>query len=204
MKQSQMAIMSIVAVAAGLSGFSLLGADSSVESAPLSTVEQGSMLGHVIVEVKDETGAIKQYMQTDNLITDEGLNCTPVLLFGETVGDITDCSTASSVFDRIALSTATGFAATISDAGFTSQQVGSLAVGAPDLIDTATESSSGSGSITDIEKTFTYTGSGVTVRSATLENSDGTPMLFAVKDFDTAVTLNTNDVLTVTWQITLS
>jgi hypothetical protein len=202
MKQSQMAIMSIVAVAMGLSGFSLLEADSSIESAPLSTVEQGSMLGHIIVEVKDETGAIKQYMQTDNLITDEGLNCTPVLLFGEAAADITDCASTPAVFDRIALSTATGFGTGISDGQFTSQQAGSLAVGAPDLVDTATESSAGSGSVTDIEKTFTYTGNGVTVRSATLE--DTTPLIFAVKDFDTAVTLNTNDVLTVTWQITLS
>ena len=79
--------------------------DTSESFFMVSTVPQSQesvgMLGHVEYTVMDASGNIKSYIQTDNIVTEEGKDCVAQTMFdtGETVGT---CG-ATTVFNYIAI-----------------------------------------------------------------------------------------------------
>ena len=212
-------IIASIALVAGLFGGSFVDVLSIEQDQGYSTTEASAFLGHVTVIHSDKDGFVKHYSQSDNLITDEGLNCAPVALFGEVVGDITDCPASSlSVFDSVcvfqdniateSLSVTSG----ASDALPKCLRVAGLSFMNPGngstntvFVDVPTESSAGGGSITDIAYRYTGgTGANQVVTSAALFETEG-DALFAVNDFSGgAITLQESDTLDVTWSITLS
>jgi len=203
MKQHQsLGLVAVMAVVAGLTGVTALGDISFVENDLSSMNTNAPIMGHVIIQVTDDEGNIKKYMQTDNVISANAKACTGELLFGATV----TCVSSNSAFDDIVLSP-DGFADTAATADltngqFSNQLTGSLAKSTSNTI-TEGVAASGTGSERiDIAHTFSFTGgSSQTVTSAALMNTSVS--IFAIKNFPSAVSLNNGDDLTVTWQITL-
>ena len=205
MKQYQsLGLVAVMAVVAGLTGVTALGDFSFVENDASSMNTNVPIMGHVIITVTDNEGNIKNYMQTDNIITEDGKMCVGELLFDPGTNG---CPDSATVFDDIVLSSAsfpdTAATAGLTNSGFTPQLVGSLAEFSSTAV---TEAVAASGSTTgariDLAHTFSYTGgSSQTVTSAALMNTANS--VFAIKDFPSAVSLNNGDDLTVTWQITL-
>jgi len=202
MNQHQsLGLVAVIAVVAGLTGVTALGDISFVENDISST--SASIMGHVIIQVTDDEGNIKAYMQTDNQITADAKRCTGELLFGYT--PTLGCVSSLTAFDDIELSSATfgetGTTANLLNAGFTPKLAGTLA---KFLTSTVSEGVSATGVVTarvDIVHTFQYTGGGQSVASAALMNTANS--VFAIQNFPSAVSLNNGDDLTVTWQIEL-
>jgi len=157
--------------------------------------------------------------QSDNLITDEGLNCAPVRLFGELEANITDCTaTALGVFDSVCvfqdviategLTVASDVAAALTSClradGLSFMNPGNGTTNTI-FVDTVTESTAGGGSTTDIAYRYTGgVGANQAVAAAGLFETDG-DAIFAVNDFSGgSITLQESDTLDVTWSITLS
>jgi len=206
MKQHQsLGLVAVMAVVAGLTGVTALGDISFVENDVSSLNKNIPISGHLIIQVTDDEGNIKNYMQTDNVITSNAKRCTGNLLFGAGLGT---CVSSSSPFDEIVLSP-DSFAddaatAELADAGF-SNQLSTFGL-AKSTSNTVTEGSASSGTGSqriDIAHTFSYSGTSASqlVTSAALMNASVS--VFAIKDFPSPVTLNNGDDLTVTWQITL-
>ncbi len=202
MKQHQsLGLVAVMAVVAGLTGFTALGDISFNENDVSSMSTSGPMLGHVIITVTDDEGNIKKYMQTDNVITSNGKGCTGNLLFGAGT-----CVDSVTVFDDIVLSNLafadTPTTADLINTGFTPQLSGSLAEFSSTAVTEGISSSGTSSARIDLAHTFSYTGgTSQTVSSAALMNTANS--IFAIKNFPSAVSLNNGDDLTVTWQITL-
>ena len=166
----------------------------------------GVALGHITLVLKDSDGEIKQYVQTDNVVTIEGLDCLVDSLFGS--GPTATCTSAAD-FDIIGLGTgvAGGTGATdvttpllsgciafadpgvIADAGTTTQAIqvevvfgGSTSTGA-DL------------AASQCEATITEAGLFNTGGAAVATNN-----MFSIQGF-TGVAVAAADTLTVTWDI---
>ncbi len=204
MNQHQtLGFVAVIAVVAGLTGVTALGDISFVENDVSSMDTNAPILGHLIIQVTDDDGYIKKYMQTDNVITSNGKNCTGELLFNPGTNG---CANSASAFDDIELSSG-GFADTAATADLTNGQftpklLVSLAKSTSNSVTEAVGSSGTGSARIDIAHTFSYTGaSSQTVTSAALMNTANS--LFAIKNFPSAVSLNNGDDLTVTWQITL-
>jgi len=202
MNQHQsLGLVAVIAVVAGLTGVTALGDISFVENDISAT--SASILGHVTIQVTDDEGNIKQYMQTDNQITADAKRCTGELLFGNT--PTLGCVSSTSAFDDIELSSATfaegAATANLLNAGFTPKLTGTLAKFVTSTVSTGVSATGVTNEQVDIVHTFSYTGGGQSVASAALMNTSLS--VFAIKDFPSAVSLNNGDDLTVTWQITL-
>jgi len=201
-QQQSLGFVAVIAVVAGLTGVTALGGISFVENDVSSMSTNVPLSGHVIIQVTDEEGNIKNYMQTDNIITANGKGCTASLLFG-----VGTCVSAASQFDNIVLSSGnfpdTSATANLSGGQFTPQLLGSLAsFSSTGKTEFTVATGSNTGARIDLAHTFSYTGgSSQTVTSAALFGT-GTSV-FAIKNFPSAVSLNNGDDLTVTWQITL-
>jgi len=200
MNQHQsLGLVAVIAVVAGLTGVTALGDISFVENDVSS--QSAPISGHVIIQVTDDEGNIKAYMQTDNQITADAKRCTGEFLFGVS----TSCVSTNSVFDDIELSSNsfpdTATTANLLIAGFTGNLIGSLIKSETNTVSEGVPAAGLTGERVDIVHTFTYTGGGVTVKSAALMNTSES--VFAIKAFPSAVALNNNDKLTVTWQIDL-
>lgn len=201
------ALFGVIAIAVGIIGVTQVSANTfSVSDSP-KTTENGSFLGHVTLIVTDPQGNIKAYRQSDNIVVNQGRNCAPQVLFGVPNTDAACNSAVTGTFDVIAVSssntaitnnTITALASELSGSGLT-RAAGTASV------TTAASGAGGSSSVTTITKTFTYTGgSAQSVGSAGLYDGSGTPKLFAARAFASAVSLNTNDQLTVNWSMTLA
>ena len=78
-----------IIVMVGVFGF-LLGSFGIISSNTDTSLQTESVLavGHLQLVLKDADGSIKQYIQTDNLIVDEGFNTMADLIFdSDLVGD---------------------------------------------------------------------------------------------------------------------
>ncbi len=196
-----MGLFGIVAIAVGMVGINGVNANIfGVADTPKSTSdEKTSLLGHIIVTVRDPEGNIKAYRQTDNLMTDKGRNCSANLLFGTGFGN---CTTPLA-FQYIAV-TNSSFTPAAGDTTLTGEQTNGGMARAQGSV-SANQVANGGSAIAQIAKTFTYTGTGSrTVSAAGLFDASSGGNMFAEKAFGSSVTLNTNDQLTVQWQITLS
>ena len=166
------------------------------------TYEHGVMLGHIQLILTGSDGNVKQYVQTDNLIVDEGMDTMIDLMFPDTNlnGNSTD-----NKFKYIGIGTGNTGAA----AGNIGEET--LISGCNRIADGAvTGSSAISGESTGtVDAQFSgATCASTTVREAVLTNS-GTDAaanageLLARQTF-TAINLGASDTLTVTWNITVT
>lgn len=199
MKTQHTALFALVAIAAGtggiFSGFSVSADNSEAYS------ESGLIMGHITMVVSDENGNIKDYIQTDNLVVDEGIDTMGDLIFPDINlnGNATD-----GKFDWIGIGTGSTAAA----AGDTGEQT--LISGCNRVQDdTVTGDSGTSGEITvTVDASFSGSNCAGAVTEAVLTNSgtggaaDAGELL--ARQVFSAVNVGSSDTLTVSWEITLT
>ena len=79
----------IFAVAAGVIGLSGNSATPLMIAATPQSPEVVGMLGHIEYTLMDDAGIVKAYRQTDNIVTQDGANCSADAIFGTTSGTCT-------------------------------------------------------------------------------------------------------------------
>jgi len=164
--------------------------------------ESGQIIGHLEGVVIDSDGYVKQYVQTDNVITDVGLDSMADLVFPDI--DLNSNST-NGQFDWIGIGTGNTAAATTDVAEET------LISGCNRVQDaTVAGTSAVAGEITaTVESVFTGTNcASSTVGEAVLSNS-GTGAAAAAGEILARQTfadinLGSSDSLTVTWSVTFT
>lgn len=187
--------------ASGLIGFK--SADSNAQAGAYMT-------GHVETILRNADGSIKEYRQSDNLISNTGENCTLRLLFGGTQGSgtgTTVCTGAlTSPWHFIALGTGGATAVNGTQVALTTETSATGLARSVATTKTFTNStastSTGSAQIV-MERTFTNTSGGtVTVSESGLFNSttSGATGMFARQTFS-GIAVNNNDSLTVRWTV---
>ena len=210
-----MAIVAIVAVTAGLVGYT---SATLTEVSPATSFAASPLVsGHVTLEARDSDGNLKAYRLSDNVITRNGEDCVAKALF--TAGRF-NSGTATSGFCVGAITKPFVFVAlgtgTTQEQGTDNAMQAQTAAAGLDLatvgggsITTWTNSTGGAGGSGNasivITKAFTNTsGSSVAVSEAGLFNDTATTTngMFAHKVF-APISLANNDQLTVTWTINL-
>jgi hypothetical protein len=168
------------------------------------------MTGHVETILRDADGNIKEYRQSDNLISNTGENCTLRLLFGTTQGSGTGtnvCTGAlTSPWHVIALGTGGATAVNGTQVGLTTETavsgLGRSIATTKTWTNSTASASTGSAQIV-MAKTFTNgSGGTVTVSESGLFNSTsiaGSGM-FARQTFS-GIAVNNGDSLTVQWTV---
>ena len=176
-----------------------------------------TVFGHITMIHSDQDGNILSYVQTDNEVAAIGKDCMSNQVFGNS--DTNCSSTGTSAFNTIALFVGESFPITMNATGndgdvkgagpglddtkiLASNAAGLGIIVADSVTNNANATSGGTGTKTDIKKTFTA-GSTVTqaVDGAALYNDDEDAVL-AGQRF-TSVTLNESDTLAITWTITV-
>jgi len=168
------------------------------------------MTGHVETILRDADGNIKEYRQSDNLISNTGENCTLRLLFGTTQGSglgTTVCTGAlTSPWHVIALGTGGATAVNGTQVGLVTETgasgLGRATATTKTWTNSTASASTGYAQIV-MAKTFTNNSGGtVTVSESGLFNSttiSGSGM-FARQTFS-GIAVNNNDSLTVQWTV---
>ncbi len=205
-------MLTAVVFAIGMVGFNLSDGTFALQSdVPASTMEAGSIMGHMEIIHTDSEGNVISYQQTDNAIVNEGRNCATVLLFGPLAN--TSCDDDSpGIYTVVGIGNGT----LPSISGLTTQsdlgtEIADNSMARADAIVTVSQVSA---SIADsdpavarISAQFTWLGGTTnTVNQAGLFNQTATGPTsgtFALKDFPSNVAMNTNDQLTVNWDITI-
>ena len=166
----------------------------------------GVALGHVTLVLRDSDGEIKQYVQTDNVVTNEGLDCLVDQLFGSVA---TGTCTTTGNMDIVSIGTGAAGGATAVTLTIP------LAAGCIAFADPGVIADGGAGTqAIQVEVIFGGLGSSgadlaatqceATITEAGLFNTGGASTtannMFAIQGF-TGVTIATADTLTVTWDI---
>ena len=102
--KNQISIVAVIAVAA----VAALGANAFANNGLTSSntlAESGLAIGHVELILRDADGAIKEYRQFDNVVTNVGDSCASELLFGDE--GVTSC--AGAVFNKIGIINGTSY-----------------------------------------------------------------------------------------------
>lgn len=213
-KLQTIGLVGIVAIAVGIVGISNVSASEfGLADSPKTTTEaKSTMLGHVTLTLKDPSGNVIAYRQSDNVVVNQGHNCAPITLFGTTT-PTNACNNSAGpgtvgLFNRIALSASGTAIANNGNYSAISSLSGNGLDNATASSDTVTSFATGTGptgnAIATLSKTFTYTGSSQAVGMAALIDGAHPSNVFASHAFSSSVTLGSNDQLTVQWQITLS
>ena len=208
MKQTKLALSAVMIVAVGLIGTNFVTGSEMTELETFGTnLDSSSVYGHVTLVHSDPDGNILSYVQTDNLVANQGKDCMAELIFGGTAG--TACpGTAGSKYTTIALVNGQTFPATANATGLLTVDITASGLAIGDGVATPSENTAasgagyvdGAGSQSDIANTFTA-GATQTVDGAALFNA-ATDAVLAGQTFS-SVTLNNLDTLAVTWTITL-
>jgi len=204
MKYQNFGILASVVFAIGMVGFNLSdGTFSTYQESPVMSSSAG-MLGHIEAIATDSEGNIKAYIQTDNAITNRGINCTFVTVFGAPT-NVDQCSNTTDAFNDIALS-GTSIGAMTLQSNRTSDELSGSGYTAGDadtvsINQVATGTTRSATPEVTITKAFSVTATD-SVFAASLTNSTGA--VFAYKDFGTSVNLSSGDSLTVNWLIQLT
>ena len=92
MKTNPMAF-AVLAVAAGLFGVNSVGAlDAQPELTDMESLAvESAFVGHVTAIHRDASGNILAYMQSDNVVTDEGTDCASEILFARAALSNNNC-----------------------------------------------------------------------------------------------------------------
>ena len=223
------ALVAALAVTTGGLGLSLTGVfdDSNTVTKDGSTIlnyqsPTGLMMGHLTVEAHDEAGNLIAYRASDNEVVDDGEQCILKMLFATSKtsndgrGEYTStgaCTGAlTQAWDVIGIGTTGTTAADVNVVlGNDTTSGTNNASGMPGLergvATTKTWSNGTAASATKIELSKTFTNlstNNAVIRESGLFNSTtaaGSGML-AHKEF-AAVTLTTNDAITITWTFTV-
>jgi len=172
-------------------------------------IQRAYLMGHLELIVKDPEGNIKSYSQSDNVIVNNGENCTLKLLFQSVTGAAGNdvCTGANTVgFRYIGLDEGAGPYG--EDDADLDDPVDSAGLSTP-LFTTATwTNSTGTGGTSDatvaLSVTFTNTGASETVQGAGLFNATATStrgMMGHALASGGAATVDTSDTLTATYTI---
>ena len=178
-------------------------------STPTSTMESGTILGHIELIHTDSEGKILSYQQTDNAIMNDGRNCTTMLLFGPNAGCTAFDSATLGKYTVVAVGNGTALADTTLNTVLSAEQTvdGLVAVaGALSAFVNSTADSDPSG--VTISNTFNYVGEQASnpITQAGLFNDTTIGAdrgVFAMKNFASTVNMNNGDSLTVNWAITI-
>ena len=204
-------VAAIVAVGAGLLGFSFASNQSSPNQ-PLTT--SALMNGHIELVATDPNGVIKAYRQSDNAITIGGENCVAKALFKGTATGTGSQGTAgctgavTSPWVYLGVGTSTTAETNTSTALGTELAASGLSRALATTVTITNSTTGGSGSsaaVVTISKAFSVITTGQTVTEAGLFNetaSSNTDSMFARKVF-TGVVVSPGDTLTVTWTINI-
>lgn len=194
-------LASIAVIAVSVIGYTV--ADSG-NSEAATTMDGGKLLGHITLVAYDPNGHIKQYVQTDNLVVDQGEACALKAVTGSTTA-ATDCVGSPGTFNVIALGT--------SATAVNADQVALVAETAVSGLARATVTGNvvandpaASGATATLTKTFIAGVAGPTaITEAGIFNSTSTTAdgMFARNQF-TAISLALNDQLALTWTITFA
>ncbi len=205
-------MLTAVVFAIGMVGFNLSDGTFALQnSTPASTMEAGSIMGHMEIIHTDSEGNILSYQQTDNAIVNEGRNCVTVLLFGPLAN--TSCDDQSpGIYTVVGIGNGTK----PSVSGLTTQsdlgtEIADNNMARADAVVTVSQVSASTAdsdpAVARISAQFTWLGATTnTVSQAGLFNqttTGATSGTFAMKDFPSDVAMNTNDQLTVNWDITI-
>ncbi len=176
---------------------------------PSSTMDGAVILGHIEVIHSDSEGNILSYQQTDNAIVNDGRNCTAMLLFGVNAGCTAETAAALGKYTVIGIGNSTALADTTLNTLLSEEPTGDGIQAVAGSLSTFTNSTADSDpAVQRITNQFTYTGSQATnpINQAGLFNQTALGAdrgVFALKNFPSTVNMNTNDQLTVNWDITI-
>lgn len=191
----------------GFAAIISVGVFSATNTAEASQEEVPGMMGHIEMTLRDSDGNIKEYIQTDNFVTDTGRNCLSENSFG------VNSNCAATFFTFIGLGTNTS--ASGEDVGTplasgcvrsdaSDSDTGDVATSAGTSVETITltvvfgGASSGAGGIANAACEATITEAGL------FNNESGaTGELFAYQTFS-AIAVGNFDTLTVTWTVTIT
>ncbi len=175
------------------------------------------MMGHVETIVRDTDGNIKEYRQSDNVITNNGEDCVVKLLFqddgagaglGSNVGTNTCVGSLNQPWEYIAIGTGSVNAnGTDTDLGAETAASGlTRGVATTKTYSNSTGTGPTSASSITLERTFTNnSGGSVSVTESGLFNetsSSSTDSMFARQTFS-GIAVNNGDSLTVRWTINI-
>ena len=215
-KTTIVGLVAAVAVLSGAMGLSVTGAFSDLKVAEYVPGAAGMLIGHLEVEAYHADGELFAYRQLDNAVVDDGEQCILKMLFATTKegefgrgeylsdtntgGNISACTgVLTGAWDVIAIGTGTTAAAEL-DVKLVTE---STANGGARGIATDKTWSNGSGSVTQIVMSKTFTASGGNIGDVTesglfnMTQVAGSGML--ARNVFAAVTINSGDSITITW-----
>jgi len=174
------------------------------------TADGFTVQGHLELIAADENGNIKQYVQTDNAIQEQGVNCIIQKLFFSTGGSTGTCAGDVGVFDTIAIGedatpVADAVAVTYTDVQDAVEQFGAGNNGVAGTLtsfDTVTSDLNLAANAT-VTSVFNAAGTESVTEAILLnDTSDQTTSALAYRNF-TAIALENNDSLTIAWTISV-
>jgi len=191
--KTSLAVMITAISISSIAAIAFTTADLSNDNQLQSTA---ALLGHISLVAYDENGNIKNYVQTDNVILDEGDDCIIEDLFGASGGCFATHGVADP-FDDIVIGTGT---VTFTEGSAYSQVTYDSVTAA--TVGSLTAASAGGGASTTVTANFFDVGA--TITEAALANSSvtATADFLAIQDFSDIV-LGASDDLTVQWTITV-
>ncbi len=203
-KTTSVGMFAAIVFAVGMAGISF--SDGSLklqDNTPASTMDGGSITGHIEIIHTDKDGNIRAYMQTDNAIVNDGRNCTAAALFGYNTG-CTD--TTPGPYNVIGVGNGTLLSGSTSQIALNGEIADNGLSRVTGTLGTFTNATADSApAVQRISTVFTW--GGVTANSVNqaglFNTTSGTTSTFALKNFPSTVVMNTNDQLTVNWDITI-
>ena len=189
--------LAVAVVSAG----SVFAFNQNTEQPQQPTQESGKILGHITMVVKDSDGNVKQYLQTDNKVVNNGLKATTAKLFGNSLETLSGGT--AGTFGVVGVGTGTNVPAA-NDIGLQTQR-------AAKIVSTPTNNTGTIGA--QISATWaagklansTSTTAAITEAGLfdTITNATSSSNMFARQQFS-AINVGTADSLQVSWTITFS
>lgn len=202
-------MLAAVAFAVGMVGVNFSDGTFMLQSdAPVATTDGGSILGHIEIIHTDSEGNILSYQQTDNAIVNDARNCTAMLLFGANSGCRAADASGLGKYTVIGVGNGTTLSGSTSQLLINGEVTDNNISRTTGTLGTFTNSTATSDPATQrISATFTWQGGTTnTINQAGLFNDTSTASTtstFALKNFPSSVAMNTNDQLTVNWDISI-
>ena len=220
MKTNPMAF-AVLAVAAGLFGVNSVGAlDAQPELTDMESLAvESAFAGHVTAIHRDASGNVLAYMQSDNVVTDEGTDCASEILFARAALATLNCpitwvggNAEDITFDAIQLydEGTPAFASTAAVPIVTPVVAIDLTIVNATSVNGITAATGGAATTITLVHVFTA-GAGVSgevVTGAILKlddsTADGTAIFAATPFGGGPVTMDDSDTLTITWTMNLT
>jgi len=202
-------MLAAIAFAVGMVGINFSDGTFALQtSTPTATSDGGSILGHIEIIHTDSEGNILSYQQTDNAIVNDGRNCTAMLLFGTNTGCRASNAAGLGKYTVIGVGNGTALSGSTSQLLLNGEISDNNIARTTGTLGTFTNATATSDPATQrITAVFTWQGgSSNTINQAGLFNSTSTgtsTSTFALKNFPSSVVMNTNDQLTVNWDISI-